>query len=111
MCSESDTKNGESVVAVLSDRALQRWRLSNKGNTEQLIYEDVELLRKIRDMLLFKFWNVRVPNDNVEVDLHFMDFHVVRGNYYILVGAVNPAHTPQMYYAIGKPQLDSLPYS
>ncbi|EDW59117.1 nuclear pore complex protein Nup133 [Drosophila virilis] len=100
MCSESDTKNGESVVAVLSDRALQRWRLSNKGNTEQLIYEDVDLLRKIRDMLLFKFWNVRVPNDNVEVDLHFMDFHVVRGNYYILVGAVNPAHTPQMYYAI-----------
>lgn len=102
MCCESNSTNGETVVAVLSDRALQRWRISNKGNMEQLIFEDMELVRKMREMILLKFWNVRMPNDNVEVDLHFLDFHVVRGYSYILVGAVNQAHTPQMYYSIGK---------
>ncbi|KAM8703409.1 hypothetical protein ACLKA7_008085 [Drosophila subpalustris] len=100
MCCESNSNNGETVVAVLSDRALQRWRISNKGNMEQLIFEDTELLRKMREMILLKFWNVRMPNDNVEVDLHFLDFQVVRGYFYILVGAVNQAHTPQMYYSI-----------
>lgn len=100
MCCECDTKNGESIVAVLSDRAIQRWRLSNKGNTEQLLYEDVELLRKMREMLLLKFWNVRMPNDNVDIEMHFMDFQLYKGDYYMLVGAVNQAHTPQMYYAI-----------
>ncbi|XP_017856219.1 PREDICTED: nuclear pore complex protein Nup133 [Drosophila arizonae] len=100
MCCERDTENGESIVAVLSDRAIQRWRLSNKGNSEQLLYEDVNLLRKMREMLLLKFWNVRLPNDNVEIEMHFMDFQVYKGKYYIVVGAVNQAHTPQMYYAI-----------
>lgn len=105
MCCECDTKNGESIVAVLSDRAIQRWRLSNKGNTEQLLYEDVELLRKMREMLLLKFWNVRMPNDNVDIEMHFMDFQLYKGDYYMLVGAVNQAHTPQMYYAIGQSKL------
>ncbi|XP_034112581.1 nuclear pore complex protein Nup133 [Drosophila albomicans] len=99
MCCEGNTDDGETVVAVLSDRAIQRWRISNKGNTEKLIYEDVELLRKMREMILLKFWNIRTPND-AEVDLHFLDFHVVRGYAYILVGAVNQSHTPQMYYSI-----------
>lgn len=99
---EQNTPNNETIVAVLSDRAYQRWRLSNKGNTEQLIYEDTELLRKIREMMLLKFWNIRMPNDNVELDMHFLDFHLVKGYSYILVGAVNQAHTPQMYYAISK---------
>lgn len=99
---EQNTPNNETIVAVLSDRAYQRWRLSNNGNTEQLIYEDTELLRKIREMMLLKFWNIRMPNDNVELDMHFLDFHLVKGYSYILVGAVNQAHTPQMYYAISK---------
>lgn len=99
---EKNTPNNETIVAVLSDRAYQRWRLSNNGNTEHLIYEDTELLRKVREMMLLKFWNIRAPNDNVEVDMHFLDFHVVRGYSYILVGAVNQSHTPQMYYAISK---------
>ncbi|EDV94537.1 nuclear pore complex protein Nup133 [Drosophila grimshawi] len=100
MCCESNTKNGESIVTVLSDRGLQRWLLSNKGNTEQLIYEEVELLRKMREMLLLNFWNVRTPNENVDVELHFMDYHVANNYHYMLVGAVNHGHAPQMNYAI-----------
>ncbi|ALC47782.1 Nup133 [Drosophila busckii] len=100
MCCERNTSNGETTVAVLSDRSIQRWRLTNKGNTEQLIYEDTELMRKMQDLLLMKFWNVRMTNANIELEMHFLDFHIVNRLFYILVGAVNPAHTPQMHYAI-----------
>jgi len=105
MCCESDSESGETVVAVLSDRAIQRWSLSNKGNTENLIYEDGEVVRRIREEFKTKFWNVRLPADNVEIDLYLLDFHLVKNKAYILVGAVNAAHAPQMCYALGKNRL------
>ncbi|KAI8045319.1 nuclear pore complex protein Nup133 [Drosophila gunungcola] len=100
MCCESNSESGETVVAVLSDRAIQRWSLSNKGNAENLLYEDAEVVRRIREEFKTKFWNVRLPADNVEIDLHLLDFHLVKNKAYILAGAVNAAHAPQMCYAL-----------
>ncbi|XP_016974510.1 nuclear pore complex protein Nup133 [Drosophila rhopaloa] len=100
MCCESNSESGETVVAVLSDRAIQRWILSNKGNAENLLYEDAEVVRRIREEFKIKFWNVRLPADNVEIDLHLLDFHMVKSKAYILAGAVNTAHAPQMCYAL-----------
>ncbi|XP_017082758.1 nuclear pore complex protein Nup133 [Drosophila eugracilis] len=110
MCCESNSESGETVVAVLSDRAIQRWILSNKGNTENLLYEDVEVVRRIREEFKTKFWNVRLPADNVEIELHLLDFHLVKNKAYILAGAVNAAHAPQMCYALvtGSAQAESM---
>lgn len=49
----------ETVVAVLADRWLQRWRLNHSGNSEQLLFEDFDIVRKIRDEFQQKFWNIR----------------------------------------------------
>nr|ABL84948.1 Nup133 [Drosophila simulans] len=100
MCCESNLESGETIVAVLSDRAIQRWSLSNNGNNENLLYEDAEILRRIREEFITNFWKFRLPADSVEVDLHLLDFHVVKNKAYILAGAVNPAHAPQMCYAL-----------
>ncbi|KAH8278396.1 hypothetical protein KR018_002289 [Drosophila ironensis] len=100
VCCESNTEEGETTVALLSDKAIQRWSLSNKGNAESLIYEDAEIVRKIRDEFKKVFWNARLPADNLEIDLHLLDFHVVKKKSYILAGAVNSAHAPQMCYGI-----------
>lgn len=51
--------SGEAFVTVLADRWFQRWRLSNGGKVEQMLYEDSEIIRKIRDEFQHKFWNVR----------------------------------------------------
>ncbi|KAH8330617.1 hypothetical protein KR067_005786 [Drosophila pandora] len=110
MCCESNSADGETVVSVLSDRAIQRWSLTNKGNAENLIYEDGEIVRRIRDEFKQKFWNVRLPADNLEIDMHLLDFHVVKNKSYILAGAVNAAHAPQMCYAlvVASPQAESV---
>ncbi|XP_017149323.1 nuclear pore complex protein Nup133-like isoform X2 [Drosophila miranda] len=100
MCCEKNSPEGETVVAVLSDRSIQRWSLSNKGNTEHLLHEDEEVVRRIREEFKQKFWNLRTPADNVEIELHLLDFHIVDDKAYILAGAVNAAHAPQMCYAV-----------
>jgi len=102
MCCESNLESGETIVAVLSDRAIQRWSLSNNGNTENLLYEDADMLRRIREEFITNFWKFRLPADSLEIDLHLLDFHVVKNKAYILAGAVNAAHAPQMCYALGK---------
>ncbi|SPP87767.1 nuclear pore complex protein Nup133 [Drosophila guanche] len=110
MCCERNSPEGETVVAVLSDRSIQRWSLSNKGNTESLLYEDAELVRKIREEFKQKFWNIRLPADNVELELQLLDFHIVNEKAYILAGAVNAVHAPQMCYAVAvaSAQADSM---
>nr|ABL84944.1 Nup133 [Drosophila melanogaster] len=100
MCCESNLESGETIVAVLSDRAIQRWSLSNNGNTENLLYEDADMLRRIREEFITNFWKFRLPADSLEIDLHLLDFHVVKNKAYILAGAVNAAHAPQMCYAL-----------
>ncbi|XP_022210631.2 nuclear pore complex protein Nup133 [Drosophila obscura] len=110
MCCERNSPEGETVVAVLSDRSIQRWSLSNKGNTESLIYEDAEVVRRIREEFKQKVWNIRAPTDNVELELQLLDFHIVDEKAYILAGAVNAAHAPQMCYAVAvaSAQADSM---
>ncbi|EDW82956.1 uncharacterized protein Dwil_GK22571 [Drosophila willistoni] len=100
MCCESNSLEGETIVSVLTDRSIQRWSLSKKGNAENLIFEDVELVRKIREEFQQKFWNIRLPADNTEIDLHLLDYHVTKGKAYILAGAVNQSHAPQMCYGV-----------
>ncbi|XP_061388320.1 nuclear pore complex protein Nup133 [Musca vetustissima] len=87
----------EAVISVLADRWIQRWRLNHSGNNEQLLFEDGEIIRKIRDEFLQKFWNVR---DSAYVDLHLLDMRIYENKTYILAGAINTPHTPQMYYGI-----------
>ncbi|XP_033243531.1 nuclear pore complex protein Nup133-like [Drosophila miranda] len=101
MCCEINSPEGETVkVTVLSDRSIQRWSLSSKGNTEHLLHKDEEVVRRISEEFKQKFWNLRTPADNVEIELHLLDFHIVDDKAYILAGAVNAAHAPQMCYAV-----------
>ncbi|XP_011189128.2 nuclear pore complex protein Nup133 [Zeugodacus cucurbitae] len=89
--------SGEAFVTVLADRWFQRWRLSNAGTVEQMLYEDSEIIRKIRDEFQHKFWNVR---DNLDINLHLLDMHINNGKIYVLGGAVNTAHAPQIHYGV-----------
>ncbi|XP_067617960.1 nuclear pore complex protein Nup133 [Eurosta solidaginis] len=89
--------SNEAFVTVLSDRWCQRWRLANNGTVEQMLYEDSDVIRKIRDEFQHKFWNVR---DNLDINLHLLDMHICDGKIYILGGAVNTAHAPQIHYGI-----------
>ncbi|XP_017488987.1 PREDICTED: nuclear pore complex protein Nup133 isoform X2 [Rhagoletis zephyria] len=88
---------GEAFITVLADRWFQRWRLANGGTVEQLLYEDVDVIRKIRDEFQHKFWNVR---DSLDINLHLLDMHICDGKIYVLGGAVNTAHAPQIHYAV-----------
>lgn len=38
----------------------------------------------------------------MDIELHLLDIHVNDGKLYILSGAVNTMHTPQMHYGICK---------
>ncbi|EDW30446.1 GL18034 [Drosophila persimilis] len=100
MCCERNSPESETVVTVLSDRSIQRWSLPSKGNTEHLLHEDEEVVLRIREEFKKMFWNLRTPADNVEIELHLLDFHIVDDKAYILAGAVNAAHAPQMCYAV-----------
>ncbi|XP_036324275.1 nuclear pore complex protein Nup133 [Rhagoletis pomonella] len=88
---------GEAFITVLADRWFQRWRLANGGTVEQMLYEDVDVIRKIRDEFQHKFWNVR---DSLDINLHLLDMHICDGKIYVLGGAVNTAHAPQIHYAV-----------
>ncbi|XP_037820765.1 nuclear pore complex protein Nup133 [Lucilia sericata] len=96
-CDPQDSGEREAVVAVLADRWIQRWRLNHSGNNEQMLFEDSEIIRKIRDEFQQKFWNVR---DSLNVDLQLLDMHIFEGKTYVLAGAVNTTQTPQMYYGM-----------
>ncbi|KAL9894750.1 LOW QUALITY PROTEIN: nuclear pore complex protein Nup133 [Glossina fuscipes fuscipes] len=96
-CEPTSENEREAIVSVLADRWMQRWRLSYNGVNEQLLFEDGDIVRKIRDEFQKKFWNIR---DSVDVSLHLLDMHIHDNKWYVLAGAVNSAHTPQIYYAI-----------
>lgn len=53
------TVEGEALVTVLADRWIQRWCLAKNGSSEQLLYEDLDIVRILRDEFQYKFWNVR----------------------------------------------------
>lgn len=40
--------------------------------------------------------------DAAEVSIHLLDMKMFLNKLYILAGAANAAHAPQMYYSIGK---------
>ncbi|XP_054725254.1 nuclear pore complex protein Nup133 [Anastrepha obliqua] len=89
--------SGEAFVTVLADRWFQRWRLANGGTVEQMLYEDSEVIRKIRDEFQHKFWNIR---DSPDINLNLLDMHICDGKIYVLAGAVNTAHAPQIHYGV-----------
>ncbi|XP_004536057.1 nuclear pore complex protein Nup133 [Ceratitis capitata] len=89
--------NGEAFITVLADRWFQRWRLSTGGTVEQMLYEDIDVIRKIRDEFQHKFWNVR---DNLDISLHLLDMQISDGKIFVLGGAVNTVHAPQIHYGV-----------
>lgn len=40
--------------------------------------------------------------DSADVNLQLLDMRIYENKTYILAGAVNSPHTPQMYYGIGR---------
>lgn len=53
---DCEKSNDEScIVTVLADKWIQRWRFSNSGPNDQLLFEDAEILRKIRSEFCQKF--------------------------------------------------------
>ncbi|XP_055904210.1 nuclear pore complex protein Nup133 [Eupeodes corollae] len=84
-------------VIVLADRWVQKWIFSNNGN-EQLLFEENDVMRKIRDEFHQKFWNGRAESTEIEINL--LDMQISDGKVYVFAGAVNTSHTPQMHYAI-----------
>lgn len=40
--------------------------------------------------------------DSTDVNLQLLDMRIFENKTYILAGAVNSTHTPQMYYGIGR---------
>lgn len=62
ICEEPTSLDQESdaVVYVLADRWIQCWRLALNSNTsEQLLFEDSDIVRQIRDEFQQKYWNFR----------------------------------------------------
>lgn len=58
-CEPTSENEREAIVSVLADRWMQRWRLTYNGVNEQLLFEDGDIVRKIRDEFQKKFWNIR----------------------------------------------------
>lgn len=87
-----------------------------------MLFEDSEIVRKIRDEFQQKFWNIRgiisknlkkkifnyfnytliLFTDSINLDLQLLDMHIYEGKTYVLAGAVNTTQNPQMYYAMSK---------
>ena len=53
-----NTGNSEWIISVLADRWIQRWLFTPYGN-ETFLFEDSEVVRKIRDAFHKKFWQNR----------------------------------------------------
>lgn len=50
----------DAIVYVLADRWIQCWRLASTAyNSEQLLFEDADIVRRIRDEFQQKYWNFR----------------------------------------------------
>lgn len=45
---------------------------------------------------------LKTLSDSADVELQLLDMRIFENKTYILAGAVNTPHTPQMYYGIGK---------
>jgi nuclear pore complex protein Nup133 len=83
------------TVSILADRWFQRWSFS--GTSEQFLFEDAEVLKKIRDTFCQTVWNNRNIN---EIELWLLDMQTQNDVVIVMVGATNRTHTPEMLYAL-----------
>lgn len=79
----------------MSDRWLQRWSFAT-NSYETFVFEDQELIRKIRELFHKKCWNFR---DVSEIEVWFLDMQTNESELILLCAGLNMAHTPQMFYA------------
>lgn len=56
--SAQNDQNSDWNLTVLADRWIQRWNFSANGN-ESFLFEDLEVLRRIRDAFHQKMWSHR----------------------------------------------------
>jgi nuclear pore complex protein Nup133 len=83
------------TVSILADRWFQRWSFS--GPSEQFLFEDAEVLKKIRDTFCQTVWNNRSIN---EIELWLLDMQTQNDVVIVLAAATNRSHTPEMLYAL-----------
>lgn len=84
-------------MTVLSEQYIQRWSFTSPGN-ELFLYEDQDLLRKIKDRFHAKLW----PSHDISgIELWLLDMQQYQqGEVVVLAAAVNLSHTPQLHYAL-----------
>ncbi|XP_037912863.1 nuclear pore complex protein Nup133 [Hermetia illucens] len=91
-----ENDDDEWTVTVLADRWLQQWKFSDNGS-EQFLFEDHEIIRRIREEFHKKFWSGRETTD---IEILLLDIQAVETNIFVLAGALNNNHAPQIHYAI-----------
>lgn len=98
MCVEtvSGPNDKKYFVSVLSESFVQRWLIASNAN-ETFLYEDHDLLRKIKDRFHAKLWS---SHDISGIEIWLLDMQQYNQDVVVLAAAVNPRHTPQMHYAL-----------
>lgn len=97
MCAEAGPGN-RWFVSVLSEQYIQRWSFTPPPGNEVFLFEDQDLLRKIKSRLHAKLWP---SHDMAGIELWLLDMQQYQqGEVVVLVATVNLAHTPQLNYAL-----------
>ncbi|XP_053688434.1 nuclear pore complex protein Nup133 isoform X2 [Sabethes cyaneus] len=86
-------------ITLLADKWIQRWAFSPGGTNERFLCEDAEIMRKIRDFFMHKFWN-GVRGDNSEIELWTLDMQSTDRGVIILAAGCNLQRTPQVHYVL-----------
>lgn len=84
------------MVSVLSDKWIQRWLIGANG-IETFLFEDFDIVRKIKETFQHNIWPSRDIND---IDTFLLDMQPTDGNVVILAAAINLTHTPQIYFGL-----------
>lgn len=84
------------IVSILAEKWIQRWSFSGNGN-EQFLFEDSEILKKIKDAYQKRIWSNRDLN---EIQVWMIDLQPSDSGLIILTAAINLQHTPQLHYAL-----------
>jgi nuclear pore complex protein Nup133 len=95
--SSEKISNKEWHITVLADKWLQRWSVNSSGTAEQFLCEDLEVLKKIREMYHQKYWN---NHEITEIQLWLLDMQSTDRGVIILAAALNEQHTPNIIYTL-----------
>ena len=96
ICSEK-ISNKEWHLTILADKWLQRWSVNPSGPAEQFLCEDLEVMKKIREMYHQKYWSNR---DITEIQLWLLDMQSTDRGVIILSAGLNEQHTPNVIYTL-----------